>query len=593
MSKVKIMSVNLANKISAGEVVESVASVVKELVENSIDAGSTNIVIELDNAGLNMISVMDNGCGMEHEDATTSFMRHATSKVLKEDDLFFIDTLGFRGEALPSIAAVSDIDMKTCATEVGTHIHIKGGETITDEVCDARRGTKIEVSNLFFNTPARLKYLKSEAYELANTTNFIEKISLSYPSIKFTLKNNDRVILSTSGSGDLKKTIHEIYGLSVSSKLLSVKKSNDDYDIYGYICKPEVLKSSNRHLITIVNGRVIRNNDINRAINDAYYMYKPDGKYPIVILNINTDPTLIDVNIHPTKQDIKLSKVGELYNLITKSIKEVLDNNILVSTVSRMSATSNVLEKEEVKNIIDSHLEKEEEENTQIELDFSVKESDIPYNFNSDKEDKTNKDSKKIKILINNLTPIGQINKTFIVAQGIDGLYLIDQHAAHERINYEKVLKYFQEEKLLTTDMLIPIVKELAPSEYIIVKENIDFLNTLGFKAEEFGFNTIRFISHPIWFREGFEEEGINRIVDLLISSGKNFDKIKFRDRAAAMLSCKMSIKANMDLSLDVMEHLLNDLAKCDNPYNCAHGRPTIINFTSYDLNRMFKRIMN
>ena len=614
MTKIHVMSDNLANKIAAGEVVERSSSVVKELVENAIDAGSSIITIDLINGGLNGITITDNGCGMEHDDALLSFQRHATSKLLREDDLFFISTLGFRGEALPSIASVSEVDLVTCAKTIGTHLHIKGGKLEIDEPADKRVGTRISIKNLFFNTPARLKYLKSEPTELASCVSYIEKIALSYPKIKFTLNNNERAVVKTSGSGNLKKTIHEIYGLQVSSKLIEIKNSNDDYDIRGFICKPEILKSNRYHMTTIVNGRVIRNNDLNRAINDAYYTYKPDSKYPIVVINIETDPTLIDVNIHPTKQDIKFSKQDQLYNLITKTIKDALYQNLLLpSAMERLKATNDIISKEEINSIIEDKITLENKstmDNTsnndsllqantlpaQGEFNFSVFEDTVDYNAKEKIKENSEIDSQqqpenKIKSL--NLHPIGAINLTFIVAQGDDGLYLIDQHAAHERINYEKVLKYFQEEKIITTPLLVPLPIELTPTEFILVQKNLELLKSMGFVLEEFGLNTFVFKEHPIWFKEGFEEEGLRRVIDMIIKSGANFDVIKFRDRAAAMLACKMSIKANMSISLEVMQHLLDDLALCDNPYNCAHGRPTIINFSSYDLNRMFKRIMN
>ena len=297
MGNIKIMNENLANKIAAGEVVEKCASVVKELVENSIDALASQIRIDLVNGGLKEIKITDNGQGMEHEDALLSFQRHATSKLVREDDLFFIQTLGFRGEALPSIASVSEVDLVTCHNNIGTHIHIKGGKLEIEEPSNARKGTIMTVSNLFYNTPARLKYLKSEQYELSNTISFIEKLALSYPAIRFELTNNQKLLVKTTGSNDLLKTIHEIYGLNVSSHMLEVHGANDDYEMNGYICKPEVLKSNRNHMITIVNGRVVRNNDLNRAINDAYFRYKPDVKYPLVVLNFETDPTLIDVNL--------------------------------------------------------------------------------------------------------------------------------------------------------------------------------------------------------------------------------------------------------------------------------------------------------
>jgi DNA mismatch repair protein MutL len=306
------MSDTLANKIAAGEVVERIASVVKELVENSIDAKSKNIIVDLIDAGTKEIKVTDDGVGMDKEDALLAFERHATSKIKKDEDLFFINTLGFRGEALASIASVSKVDLRTSEGEVGTHVHIEGGKLIENEECDARRGTIITIDDLFYNTPARLKYLKSDSTELANVTQYMEKLALANPSISFTLTSNERKVIYTSGSGDLLKVIHEVYGYTVSSNMIEINYSSDDFDISGYICKPVVLKSNRNHMTTIVKGRVIKNVDINRAINDGYFNHKPDIKYPVVVLNIETDPTLIDVNIHPSKADIKFSKLEEL-----------------------------------------------------------------------------------------------------------------------------------------------------------------------------------------------------------------------------------------------------------------------------------------
>jgi len=270
---------------------------------------------------------------MENEDAILSFGRHATSKLIRDDDLFFIDTLGFRGEAIPSIASVSKVELNTSQGSVGTHIVIHGGETIIDEASAARRGTIMEVTDLFYNTPARLKYLKSDATELANVTSFIEKLALSRPDISFLLTNNDKRIVFTSGSGELLKAIHEIYGYSVSSNMIEVSISTDDYDVFGYICKPVILKSNRNHMTTIVNGRCVRNNEINKAINDGYFTFKPDIKYPVAVLTIETYPTLIDVNIHPSKQDIKFSKIDVLKDSLTKEISSSLKRTLLIPKV--------------------------------------------------------------------------------------------------------------------------------------------------------------------------------------------------------------------------------------------------------------------
>ena len=589
MSKIKVMSENLANKIAAGEVVEKCASVVKELVENSIDAGSDNIKIELQDGGLRKIKIIDNGSGMEHEDALLSFQRHATSKLTREDDLFFINTLGFRGEALPSIASVSEVDLITCATEVGTHIHIKGGKLITDEPSDARKGTIITISNLFYNTPARLKYLKSEQYELSNTVSFIEKLAFSYPEIKFELTNNGKTIVKTSGSNNLHKVIHEIYGLNVSSNMMYVKGSTDDYEMEGYVCKPEVLKSNRNHMITIVNGRIVKNFDLNRAINDAYYTYKPDIKFPIVVLKFETDPTLIDVNIHPTKQDIKLSKIDELYNMIVDTIKNKLYQELLIPKAIKEEPTTEIsLPVTMIKNdIVESKIETEKpKEIIQTEFDLSVSEEEIEYE--EPKELVINKELKKLV-----LYPVGLALGTYIIAQNEEGVYMIDQHAAQERINYEKYLKALKEEKTTTVAPLFPINIELNSSDFITVKENESTLTDMGFVIEEFGFNTLTIKEHPTWLKEGYEEESIHKIIDSIISIGNRFDRVKFNEHIAITLACKMSIKANTRISTEAMEEILNELVETDNPYNCPHGRPTIIKFTIYDIEKMFKRAMN
>lgn len=587
MSKIRVMDENLANKIAAGEVVEKCASIVKELVENSIDAGASEVSIHLFEGGIKEISVIDNGSGMDEADAKLAFQRHATSKLYKDDDLFFIDTLGFRGEALPSIASVSCVTLKTSTGDIGTFLEIEGGKLKTLEGADARKGTIITINRLFYNTPARLKYLKSEQSELANCVSFVEKFSLAHPSVSFTLTNDGRTLLKTSGSGNLHKTIHEIYGLQISSKMIEIKNSNDDFDVSGYVCKPEVLKSNRNHMIVIVNGRVIRNQDINRAINDAYYTYKPDIKYPIVVLNIFTDPTLIDVNIHPTKQDIKINKMNVLYELLVETIKEALYQNLLIPNAVERMSNFNPIKNE----IIDSVIMEEEKEyhksNTQTTFDFGLSSQKEKL----DEEDDVvvvNPEMKQLK-----LYPVGVAHGTYIIAENDEGVFLIDQHAAQERINYEKNMKALREKKVSTTNLLFPITIELSQGDFLKVKNQEQLLLDMGFDVSEFGINTFVFKAHPTWLLEGHEEESIRRILDLIIGGLEGFDRVKFNEKIAITLACKMSIKANMHISHEAQEELLNELAVCDNPYNCPHGRPTIIKFSIYDLERMFKRAMN
>ncbi len=585
MSKIKIMSENLANKIAAGEVIERVSSVVKELVENSIDANSKCIKIELVDSGIKKIIVIDDGCGMEREDAKLSFSRHATSKLLKDDDLFFINTLGFRGEALPSIASVSKVRLKTSTGGIGTEIIIHGGKLISVNDSDSRIGTEFIVEDLFYNTPARLKYLKSEATELSNIVMYIEKLALAHSEIKFTLINNDKIIVNTSGSNNLLKTIHEIYGYIVSSNMISLKASSEDYDIIGYICKPSVLKSNRNHLTTIVNGRVVKNIELNKAINDGYYTYKPDIKYPIVILLINTDPTIIDVNIHPTKQDIKFSKQNELNEIITNTIKDLLYKSLLIPKVEvkEVKKDFEIKMPEVSEYVVNNNITSLNDE--QVKFDFKKVVKAVETN-------KTLENEKNIEIKKLELYPVGLVMGTYIIAENDSNMYLIDQHAAQERINYERILKGLKEEKVNIIDLLIPITIELTGSDYLKLNERKDILINMGFDIQEFGLNTIIIKAHPTWLIEGYEKESIEKLVDLTIND-YNIDRVKFNDSIAKTLACKMSVKGNTRINEEQMNSLLDDLVLCDNPYNCPHGRPTIITFTKYELEKMFKRVMN
>lgn len=584
MTKIRVMDENLANKIAAGEVVEKCSSIVKELCENSIDAHAKKIIINLSEGGKKKIEVIDDGCGMSREDAGLAFMRHATSKIYKDDDLFFIDTLGFRGEALPSIASVSKTNLITSDGGLGTHIVIEGGKKVLEESSDARVGTSITVTNLFYNTPARLKYLKSEQYELANCVSFVEKLALSHPEIAFSLTNDNTTLVMTSGSNNMLKTIHEIYGLSVSKRMLEIRASNDDFDLFGYVCKPEILKSNRNHMIVIVNDRIIRNNEINRAINDAYYTYKPDIKYPIVVLKINTDPTLVDVNIHPTKQDIKLSKMDVLYDLIVKTIKSALYKALLIPDAVERLPESNQIKNEVMTDIIKENDSEYKVENTQATFDFAASAS----NDTQEEVINVNPEMKKLK-----LYPVGLAHGTYIIAENETGVFLIDQHAAQERVNYERNMAALKSHTFHQTNLLFPITIELSGSEFLAVQKEIPHLNEIGFDIAPFGMNTIIVKAHPTWLRSGYEEESIRKIIDLIVSGVTSIDPVKFNESIAITLACKMSIKANMRISHEAQEELLDELCACDNPYNCPHGRPTIIKFSIYDLERMFKRSMN
>ena len=578
MSKIRVMDEILANKIAAGEVVERCASVVKELVENSIDANSQEIKIELKEAGTSLIKVTDDGTGMDKEDAVVAFSRHATSKIMDESDLYNINTLGFRGEALASIASVSNVLLKTSTGEVGTLVNIKGGKLIKVENTDARKGTVIEVSELFYNTPARLKHMKSLYTELASITDYVNKIALSHPEIRFTLINNNNVILKTDGSGNLLKTISAIYGVDIARKMLEINGEDDDYSINGFISLPEINRAGRNHMVTLVNGRVVRNQELNKIINDSYHSYKPDNRYPIVVISIELDPSLVDVNIHPTKMDIKFSKLEELLELVKKTITSKLNRQTLISeaSITDFPIVEEVQEPILKENTIIENKPKYEE----ITLDFNVQEEPVIY------EKKEEKEEERLPLLY----PVGLVHGTYIVCQNEIGMYLIDQHAAKERINYEMFKEKLTNPTKENIPMLLPLTIELSNNEYIVLKENFAFLENMGFEISEFGINSVIIKAHPTWLTKDFEDLQIRKILELVSSKEKDFDLAKFNDHLAATLACKASIKANTNLSINEMEALISDLRKCHNPFNCPHGRPTIITFTKYDLEKMFKR---
>lgn len=590
MANIKVMDEILANKIAAGEVVERCSSVVKELVENSIDAGATEITVELEDAGTKMIRVIDNGKGMDKEDALLAFQRHATSKLKEEEDLYRINTLGFRGEALPSIASVSNIILKTSTGEVGTIVHINGGKIINQINGDARKGTIMSVNDLFYNTPARLKHLKSLYSELSNVSEYMNKIALSHPNIKFTLINNEQVMLKTDGRGELLKTIKDIYGLEVVKKMFHITGENDDYKIDGYISYPEINRSTRNHIITIVNGRVVRNMDINRVINDSYHSYKPDNRYPIVVLEIEVDPSLIDVNIHPTKMDIKFSKMEGLMDLISSMIKNTLGKKELIPEIE---VERPKLKEEEVIKSVKEDKPKYQE----ITLNLSRVVEEEPYIvINEDlvvkkeEPEKEKIEKEETKERMPEIYPVGLVHGTYIICQNEKGMYLIDQHAAKERINYESFKKELGNPRKEKISMLFPLTLEFTNSEFVILKEHFDLLRDINIDIDEFGINSVIIKAHPTWLPKGYEEQALRKIIEVVLVTEKDFNIEKFNEKIAIMLSCKLAIKANMNLTLLEMETLINDLRKCENPFNCPHGRPTTIFYTNYDLEKLFKR---
>ena len=595
MSKINVMTDDLANKIAAGEVVERCMNVVKELVENSIDANATSIRIELIDSGVKEIIVTDDGIGMDKEDAVLCFSRHATSKLHNINDLFNIKSLGFRGEALPSIASVAKVTLKTSNGKTGTLVKISGSKVQEVSDCDLRRGTSITVSDLFYNTPVRLKYLKSLYTELANISDYVNKMALSYPNIKFILINNNKELLNTEGSGNLLKVINNIYGLAVTKKMLEINASDDDFEIIGYTSYPEVNRSTRNNITILVNNRVIKNYDLIKTIHECYHTFMPHDKYPVTVLNIICDPFLIDVNIHPTKMDVKFSKMEELKILITDSITKALKSTLLIPEAH--VNTDFIYDQIQDKKVDEVYFDKNIQE---LRLNFEVNDNNETYlevkEEIKDKEEIDHFDLKeelipKHEVKIEPIIPIGSVHGTYIIGYNEKGMYIIDQHAAAERINYEKCYKAILSHSKNIIDLLVPITIELPSNEYLILKSHFDILDRLGFIYEEFGINTIVIRSHPVWIKDFRVNDAIREIIDIIITTD-DFSELKFSDYVSMTMACKMSIKGNDTRSIEDMEYLLNELVKTDNPYTCPHGRPTIISYSIYDLEKMFKRSM-
>ena len=587
MSKIQVMNEDLANKIAAGEVVEKTMNVVKELVENSIDAKSTIIKVELIDSGVKEIKVIDDGIGMDKDDAVLAFSRHATSKLKSLDDLFNINSLGFRGEALPSIASVSNVTLKTSDGKTGTMVELVGGVIKEIKSCDLKQGTTIIVKDLFYNTPVRLKYLKSLYTELANISDYLNKMALSYPNIKFILINNSKELLNTSGSGDLLKTILNIYGLIVANKMMFITNMNNDYKISGYISYPELTKSNRGSITLLVNNRVVRNNDIIKAILEAYHTYIPKDRYPYIVLNIEVDPFLVDVNVHPTKMEVKFSKQDSLLNLIMETISNKLSKKTLIPKVINENVEDNYYQDDlNVNNDLFNFPEivkEDKKENNKLEeltFDFSIQEEKESY------EETFQEDSR-----IKDMYPIGIVHGTYIICENPNGMFIIDQHAAAERINYEKYYHALSTHSKNTIDVLVPYKIELPANEYLILSKNFSILDRLGFKYEEFGTNTLIIRTHPTWIPKYAPLEAIKKIIDIIIMN-EDFDEDKFNEKVSITLACKMSIKAGDVITMPDMTYLINELRHTKNPFTCPHGRPTIIAYTKYDLEKLFKRAM-
>ena len=724
MGKINILSAELSNKIAAGEVVERPSSVVKELVENSIDAGSTNIKVIIKEFGIQQIRIIDNGSGISNDDLARAFLRHATSKISADYDLFHIETLGFRGEALASISSVSKVTIKSCAGEAqGKMLVLEGGKVVSEEYYAPIKGTDLSVENLFYNTPARLKYLRNPHTEQANITNIIHKFALSYPNVAFELHVDGKITFKTYGDGDVHKILSKIYNMGVARNMIEFSGSNDDYKVFGYISVPEETRASKNYINIFINGRYIKNYGIQNAIIDAYGTLLMINRYPLCVINIEMDPILLDVNVHPTKQEVRLSKEAELIRLIKEVIAERLSNytyipqgmnNVLtkkekakiekinfldeldnkfgneedegISSTEQREVSDSVQDEnsffEESKGLgikteddssfsgnqeeVASHVIHEDEflfgedlltntveektpvqtkENTfnqrsktqriksdlpdlsysshprdnrnkygdkptkkEIEnfMNFSKKEDNMSYDehigevvsnvvkddshFNEIKDAKIVQDDDTKVRTLPDLKVLAQIFKTYILSEADNKLFLIDQHAAAERYNYEKLQREFIERKTYKKQMLIPLMFDFSVEEAAEVRNNLEKFEELGIVFEEFGDNSYVVREFPGWIEED-EEQMIKIIVEKVLRNN-NITFNELRNDAIAMASCKMSIKANQVLTDVEMNKVISDLYECKNPFTCPHGRPIITKMEKKDLEKMFKRIV-
>lgn len=658
MGKIHELDTVLADQIAAGEVIERPASIVKELVENALDAHSQRVDIIVENAGLDSIRVIDDGDGIASDDVQLAFQRHATSKIASRKDLFKVQTMGFRGEALPSIASVADVKMVTAQAgqDAGTQIHIRGGKTLEEKPAAARQGTDVRVTDLFFNTPARLKYLKSPQTELTRITDIINRLALANPAVAFSFTHNGKEIFRSAGNDNLQQVIAAIYGIKAGRKMLPIAGQDDDFTVSGFVSLPELTRASRQYITITINHRYIRNFELTKAIIQGYESKLMVGRYPIAVVNIDLDPVLVDVNVHPAKREVRLSKEAQLTKLIARTIRQRIASENLIPDISpdafgpsadeiaaldqrlneaaghyQVSSAPNPRPDEAAPQSTKPAIRPNngpadaDADDSQVaapvvihhvgELDspamrafdrrYQDEETAQPFgppldapatnirpgsakNIELDVHDKSDESKRRFP----DLQYIGQLQGTFLLAQAGDGLYIVDQHAAQERINYERFRKEIGQVSSAQQAFLVPLVLNYSTVDAMTINHHLDTLAGVGLNLEPFGQNSFILRSHPTWFKEGQEEDTAREMIEWLIKDGKITVR-DFRMKTAIMMSCKRAIKANHHLDDREARALLRRLPKCENPFNCPHGRPVTVHFNDSDLEKMFKRIQD
>lgn len=635
MGMIQPLDEHLANQIAAGEVVERPASVLKELIENAVDAGSANIEIAAEDGGLSLLRVLDDGAGIQPDDIAAAFQRHATSKIASARDLFEIRTLGFRGEALPSIAAVAKVRCVSTPEDSGLarYIEIEGGAVRGEGEANAPRGTEMIVRDLFFNTPARLKYMKTIQTELSHLSDVVYRQAMARPDIAFTYRHNGNVLLRTTGSGDLRQVVAGIYGTAAAKAMVELDADNPDYTLAGLAAMP-VETRANRNAVTIlINGRYVRSQAIMQPLLAAYHTLLPIHRFPLAVLHLRMHPTLVDVNVHPAKLEVRFSKEAELRVFIEEAVKKALGGRAYIPSAAAAKGTKSapswvqdqirfqlpvtaeqtgapVAEsraayqagvpapdraatadmpstQEAASRNAESRRSSEASASRSLERERTVPASVWQAAYAAPEQTEVPSSP-----AFPELSWIGQLHGTYLVAQNETGLYLIDQHAAHERIHYEYYYDKFGRPEEASQELLLPVTLEFAPDEFALLSERLPVFDGAGVYLEPFGGNTFRVRAVPHWLPQGEESEIVREMAEWVLQERK-IDLHALREKAAILCSCKASIKANQALTREAGERLLERLAQCRQPYSCPHGRPIVVSFSTYELEKMFKRVMS
>jgi DNA mismatch repair protein MutL len=615
MGIIRTLDEHLANQIAAGEVVERPASVLKELIENAVDAGSTRIDVTAEEGGLTLLRVVDDGTGIQSDDVLLAFQRHATSKISTGKDLFQISTLGFRGEALPSIAAVAKVKCVSATEDsgLGRLVEIEGGTILANRDTNAPKGTEMVVKDLFYNTPARLKYMKTIQTELGHLSDVVYRQALARPDIAFTFAHNGNNLLRTPGNGDLRQVVAAIYGTSSAKAMVEFKEENPDYSIHGLTALPIETRANRNAVTVLVNGRYVRSQAAVQPLMSAYHTLLPLHRYPLSVLHLKMHPALVDVNVHPAKLEVRFSKENELRAFVENTIKKALSSEAYIPSGSAVrSAKPNAwvqdqirfqlpAEKAEVESAAALQLEGPSiaERKPAYELppnrgDRGASRTDVPAFKVPEQTWKSVFAAPEVKPQIPDfpeLNWIGQLHGTYIVAQSSNGLYLIDQHAAHERIHYEYYYDKFGRPEEASQELLLPVTLEFAPDESLVLRGRLAAFQSAGVYMEDFGGNTFIIRAVPHWFPVGDEAAVVREMAEWIIQE-RSVDLHVLREKAAIMCSCKASIKANQSLTRESGDKLLERLGSCRQPYTCPHGRPIVVSFSTYELEKMFKRVM-